>query len=108
MIGGADAVPELDSDELAQALMVGAVIDADGMPPADPHWTPTFDLNRSAAAAWRLKAAKVASDYTITIEGRELNRAQMIDNFLKLAKEYKSLAQPRYTTASGVLPPWRV
>jgi hypothetical protein len=108
LVGGTDAVPPLTSDELAQCLLFGAVPDEDGLFIEDPHWVPTYDLNRAAASAWRLKAAKVASDYTITIEGRELNRSQMIDNFLKLAKEYKSLQQPRYSTASGALPPWRV
>jgi hypothetical protein len=108
LLGGTDAVPQLSSDELTQALLAGAVPDAAGLFIEDPHWEPTYDLNRSASSGWQLKAGKVASDYTITIEGRELNRGQMIDNFLKLAKAYLQQAQPRYSTASGALPPWRV
>lgn len=108
LVGGADAVPPLTSDELAQCLLDGAVPDANGLFVDDPHWEETYDFNRAASSGWTRKAGKVASDYTITIEGRELNRGQMIDNFLKMAAEFLKKAQPRYTTASGALPPWRV
>jgi hypothetical protein len=107
LVGGEDAVPPLTSDELAQCLLDGALPDANGVFYNDPHWEETYDFHRAAASAWRRKAAKVASDYTITIEGRELNRGQMIDNFLKMASEHLKLAQPRYTTAAGALPAWR-
>jgi hypothetical protein len=108
LIGGTDAVPELSDDELAQCLLAGAIPDSAGLFVNDHDWEPTYDINRAAAAAWTMKAAKVASDYTITIEQRELNRGQMIDNFLKMAKQHIGMAQPRFTTGSGLLPPWRV
>ncbi len=107
LLGGTDAMPALDSDELVQCLLTGATADSAGLTYLDPHWDETYDLNRAAHAGWRMKAGKVAADYTITIEGRELNRGQMIDNFLKLAAEYLKSSQPRYTSASGALPPWR-
>jgi len=44
----------------------------------------------------------------MTIEGRELNRAQMIDNFIKMANEESSLAQPRYFAAPDQGDAWRV
>jgi hypothetical protein len=108
MLGGDDAMPALTSEELAQCLTGAAIPDSAGLPPADPHWEPSYDMNRAASSGWVLKAGKVAADYTITIEGRELNRAQMIDNFLKLSKQYIGMAQPRYTSPPNVLPDWRV
>jgi hypothetical protein len=106
MLGGADAVPALSPETLADCLLLAAVPDADGLYTNSDDWTPTYDFHRAAAAAWRRKASMVAADYSITIEGRELNRAQMIDNFLKMANEEAGLAQPRYfgapDTGSGV------
>lgn len=105
---GADSEPVLDSDELAQCLLDAAIPDDDGRYLDDHDWEPTYDFNRAAAAGWELKAGKVAADYTITIEQRELNRGQMIDNFLKMAQTYRKKAQPRFFGASGLLPRWRV
>ncbi len=108
MLTAGDVEPVLTSDELTKCLSDAATIDDAGLWLDDPHWTPTYDLNRAAAAGWGLKAGKVATDYTITIEQRELNRGQMIDNFLKLSAFYLKKAQPRYTNASGLIEPWRV
>jgi hypothetical protein len=65
-------------------------------------------MHRAAAAAWRMKAAKVAADYTITIENRELNRGQMVDNFLRMAQEHARLAQPRFFSTTDQGETWRV
>jgi hypothetical protein len=107
MVGGA-ANPVLSPDELAQCLLDSAVPDSAGFYINDDEWVPGYDFHRAAAAAWRLKAAKVAADYSVTIEGRELNRGQMIDNFLKMAAEHDTKAQPRYMAAPDTLEPWRI
>ena len=108
MIGGAEAVPVLEAEELADCLLIGAVPDSDGNYINDDDWTPSYDYHRAASEAWRRKAAKVASDYSITIEGRELNRAQMVDNLLKMANEEAGLAQPRYFAAPDSGDSWRI
>lgn len=108
MLGGADAVPELSAETLADCLLIGAVPDSDGNPVNDAGWNPSYDYHRAAANGWRRKAAIVAADYSITIEGRELNRAQMVENFLKMAGEEAALAQPRYMAAPDTVPDWRV
>lgn len=100
-IGGATAEPVLTAEELATCLLRGAVPDSAGNYLSDEAWIPTYDMHRCTAAAWRMKAAKIASDYSITIEGRELNRGQMIDNFLRMAAEHQRLSQPRYIGMSG-------
>jgi hypothetical protein len=105
---GGDAEPQLTSDELAQCLLDSATKDSNGLYLNDHDWEPTYDFNLAAAAGWQIKAGKVAADYTITIEQRELNRGQMIDNFLKMAETFRKRAQPRFFGASGLLPPWRV
>jgi hypothetical protein len=108
LTGGADAIPALSPEELADCLLRAAVPDNSNNYVNDDDWTPSYDINRAAANAWRLKAAKLATDYTITIEGRELQRGQMIDNALKMASEYDTKAQPRYMAAPDTTQPWRI
>lgn len=100
--------PVLNENEIATCLIQSAVPDADGLYLDSEDWTPTYDMNRAAAKAWRMKAAKVAAMYSVTVEGRELNRGQMIDNFLRQASEFAKLAQPRYFSTQGESDPWRV
>jgi hypothetical protein len=107
MVGGA-ADPQLSADELAQCLIDAAVPDNNGNFINDDAWLPGYDFHRAAASGWRLKAAKVAADYSVTIEGRDLNRGQMIDNFLKMAAEHDAKSQPRYMSAPDSLEPWRI
>lgn len=108
MLGGDTAEPVLSPDEIDDCLAMGAIPDSAGLFTPDPHWTPTYDYKRSAAEGWRRKAAKVAADYTITIEGRELNRQQMIDNFLKMAAEADAGSSPRFFGLTSDVESWRV
>lgn len=107
MIGG-EAEPQLSAEALADCLLRAAVPDTEGFYVNDDGWTPSYDFHRAAAEAWRRKAAIVAGDYSVTIEGRELNRAQMVENFLKMASAEASLAQPRYMAAPDTVPVWRI
>ena len=105
---GNNTAPVLSADSLADCLLIAAVPDDDGTPPNGAGWIATYDFHRAAAEGWRRKAAAVAADYSATIEGRELNRAQMIENFLKMASAEPSPAQPRYMAAPDTVPGWRV
>lgn len=107
-LGGADAEPVLSSDELAQCLLDAAVPDSSGKFINDTDWVPGYDFHRAAAAGWRIKAAKVAADYSVVIEGRELNRSQMVTNFFQMAREHDAKAQPRYMSAPDTVEPWRI
>lgn len=108
-IGGAAAEPQLTAEELADCLFKAATPDAAGLFVNDTEWDPSYDIHRAAAAAWRIKAAKVAADYSFTVEGRELQRGQMVTNFLTLANEHARLSQPRYFAApTTTTESWRV
>lgn len=108
MIGGATAEPVLSPEELADCLLRAAVPDSAGNFTASTDWVPSYDYARAAANGWRLKAAKVAADYSITIEGRELNRGQMVDNFLKMAADMDAASSPRYFGLAEDAESWRV
>jgi hypothetical protein len=56
-----DIEPVLTEDELNDALAAAALQDASGLAPLHEEWTPTYDLNAAAAAAWLIKAARAAA-----------------------------------------------
>lgn len=51
-------------------------------------WTPTFDLNAAAAAAWRLKAGKAAGRITFSTDGQRFERAQVHAHCMQMAASY--------------------
>jgi hypothetical protein len=53
--------PALTEDELEETLAAAALQDANGLAPLHEEWTPTYDLNAAAAAAWLIKASRAAS-----------------------------------------------
>jgi hypothetical protein len=53
--------PALTEDELGDLLAGAALEDAAGLAPLNEEWTPTYDINSAAAAAWLIKAARAAA-----------------------------------------------
>ena len=53
--------PALTEDELEETLAAAALQDANGLAPLHEEWTPTYDLNAAAAAAWLIKASRAAA-----------------------------------------------
>lgn len=60
------APPALSDTELNTCLDAAALADPDGHPPADPEWTPTYDMYQAAADTCELRAAKAASSENLT------------------------------------------
>jgi hypothetical protein len=56
-----DIEPELTEEELEGFLAAAALEDAGGLAPLHEEWTPTYDLNAAASAAWLIKAARAAA-----------------------------------------------
>lgn len=56
-----DTEPALTEDELEETLAAAALEDANGLAPLHEEWTPTYDLNAAAAAAWLIKASRAAA-----------------------------------------------
>ena len=74
-----DDLPRGDEgDTFFQDYQLQALIDA------------TVDLFGAAASGWRIKAARVAEWYNVTIDGAEMTRAQAFRHALEMARSYQN------------------
>lgn len=77
-----------DEDLALLAEDVGRMVDAEGNGPEDEGYTPTYDLNRIAAEAWREKAGIVAESFDFIADGGEFKRSQVYEHYLSQATRY--------------------
>lgn len=68
------------------------------------------DVNLAAARGWRIKAARVAEWYNVSLDGAELTRGQAFRHALDMAKAYQNESSgeiisvkmdTEFTTATG-------
>lgn len=80
--------PELTEDDLEAALETAAIEDSSGHAPTHVSWTPTYDLNAAACAAWLVKAARAAA--TTEVEGTDpaVVTSKVFDNCRAMARIY--------------------
>ena len=94
LIVGPEEPVLLDAD-LQKILDRNRIKDQDGLYVGDADYVETHDMNRAAAMVFRAKAARVAAEYDVSIEGRSLMRSYMYRQLIDLAREYARKAQPR-------------
>lgn len=85
-----DVEPTLTDEELDEILIPCCVMDKDGLPPSDPSWTPTYDLNSAAAAAWLVKAARAAATVEVDPAGSGLFTSKVFENCRAMARIYRA------------------
>jgi len=83
-----DDKPELTEDDLNSALATAAMADADGHAPTNIAWTPTYDLNSAASAAWLIKAARAAAEVAIDSTDPVVVTSKVFDNCRSMARIY--------------------
>jgi hypothetical protein len=81
-----DIEPVLTEDELEDLLGTASKEDAAGLAPDDEGWEPTYDLNRAAAKAWLIKAARASA--TVDEPAAGVATSQVFENCLKMARLY--------------------
>ncbi len=87
--------PVLSGDELELLLEDALVVDYLGLAPkqsdgtATTGYTATWDLKRAAAAAWEVKAGKVASRFDFNSDVHGYKRDQLQKHCLEMAKQYR-------------------
>ena len=87
----AEPTEDTYSDDALQAILdENRLVDVDGLLPADDDWTPTYDLNASAADVWAEKAAAFAADYDFAADGASYDRSQKIQQASAMERKYRS------------------
>lgn len=92
-----DMDPAVSDDEVDELLADAAVCDADGLPPGDDGWTPSYDLSAAAAAGWLIKAARASVLTEVDPPGSGIVTSKVFDNCRMMARYY---ASRRYTCVS--------
>lgn len=85
-----DVAPTLSAAEIDACLVRSRRTDVYGLVYTDASWTPTWDLNAGAAHGWRLKAAKVAAEFSFSTDGQSFNRSEQVKAFMDLAAMYRN------------------
>ncbi len=85
----ADSDPALTVDDVADCMAMSKLVDANGLAPSDPSWTPTWDLNRGAAEGWRRKAGKLAMRFDFATDGQQFQRSQAVEHCERMAEQYR-------------------
>jgi hypothetical protein len=90
-----DVEPALSEEELEAMMADNALEDAAGLPPSHEEWTPTYDLNASAAEGWLMKAARAAA--TVDEPSAGVVTSKIFDNCRAMARIYT--AKRKFTVA---------
>lgn len=84
----ASAEPALAEEELTQLLADFSRPDAEGRPPTDLNWVPTYDLNAAAAEGWRWKAARATELTAVDLDGTKLSAEQIFEHCERMIGVY--------------------
>lgn len=84
--------PVLADGQLTDLLARQALPDRAGRAPSDPSWEPTYAVERAAAAAWMLKAGRLANRTDIADEAAQVKRSQAYDHALQMVALYRTEA----------------
>ena len=78
--------PVLTDDDLGELLAAAALADANGLAPLHEEWSPTYDLNAAASAAWLVKAGRAAA--TVDEPTAGIVTSKVFDNCRAMARLY--------------------
>jgi hypothetical protein len=78
--------PALTEDDLEATLAGAALVDAAGLAPLHEEWTPSYDLNAAASAAWLIKAARAAA--TVDEPTAGIVTSRIFENCRAMARIY--------------------
>jgi len=82
--------PTLTEPELEDIIATAALPDPDGKTPETEGWTPTYDMNKAAADAWLIKAARAAALVEVDPPGSGIVTSKVFDNCRRMARIYSA------------------
>lgn len=80
--------PALSADDLGTIVDAFQVPDASGVLFTEEGYTPTWDVNGAVAEAFRVKAARVAADFTFSADDGSFSKGEVMAKLLQMADEY--------------------
>lgn len=92
-----NVAPAMTEDELEELLAGAALEDKSGSSPSSEEWSPTYDLNAAASAAWLIKAARAAA--TVDEPTAGVVTSKVFDNCRAMARIYAAKRRVSPSTA---------
>ena len=77
--------PVVSDADVAAVIAQYKIIDAEGRLISDDCYEETYHIPAICQAVWKLKAGRVAADYTMTNGDQTLNRSDMVKAMLQMA-----------------------
>lgn len=90
----ADQEPTLSSADIEDLLTMFKKTDSAGYLPADPLWTPTYNLRAAAREGWKWKAARAAELQSTDLDGDRMSANQIFEHCQRMIKVYSNTASP--------------
>jgi hypothetical protein len=87
------AEPALTETEVEALLEAAAVSDGAGSGPFDDAWEPTYDLNKAAATAWLIKAARASDQTAVDPPESGIVTSKVFENCLRMSRIYTAKAK---------------
>ncbi len=80
--------PALLDAEIDDLLIQFSLVDSAGLAPLHEEWTPTYDLNASAASGWLIKAGRATDLIEVDPPGSGIFTSKVFDNCRAMARMY--------------------
>lgn len=84
-----DTEPALTETEIGDLLAEAAVADGDGLAPEDEEWTPTYNINKAAAAAWLIKAGRASALTEVDPPESGIVTSKVFENCVRMAAIFR-------------------
>lgn len=93
MLGATAERPAITDDEVGLIVDQYALVDLNGNAPSATDWTPTYDVNGAVAEVWRVKAGRVAGDYSFSADGASYSKADVMAHCLEMEAKFAGMSK---------------
>lgn len=93
MLGAVAERPVVTADEVGTVVDAYALVDTNGNAPSATDWTPTYDVSGAVAEVWRVKAARVAGDYSFSADGASYSKADVMAHCLEMEAKFAAMSK---------------
>lgn len=91
-LGAVDRRPTLTAPEVGAVVDAHPITDSAGRGSGTTDWDPTYDVNAATAEVWRIKAGRVAGDYSFTADDASFSKGDVLAHCLEMEAKYAAMA----------------